>query len=179
VRPIDLGPAGQGYVSADGRLVALHGDDLDVVVGGSLPPDQLQDVAADLGVVGQVVPASWSEAASGTLSGTARAVPGLLAPRHLDGFGSAAVRVDGQTVSQVYAGPGDRGFTLVQDPAAAQLAPSGAGDEVGVTVRDAPGRYSYEQGQLEWVEGGTTRVLRSPSLTLGELLAIAEGLAPE
>jgi hypothetical protein len=41
------------------------------------------------------------------------------------------------------------------------------------------GRYSYEQGQLEWVEDGTTRALRSPSLTLGELLAIAEGLAPE
>jgi len=179
VRPIDLGPAGQGYASADGRLVALHGDDIDVVVGGSLAPSQLQDVAADLGIVGRVVPPSWSEAASGTLSGTVQAVPGLLAPRGLDGFGSAAVRSDGQTVSLVYAGPGDRGFTLVQDPATSQLAPSGAGDEVGVTVRGVPGRYSYEQGRLEWVEDGTTRALRSPSLALGELLAIAEGLAPE
>jgi hypothetical protein len=61
--------------------VALHGDDIDVVVGGSLAPSQLQDVAADLGIVGRVVPPSWSEAASGTLSGTVQAVPGLLAPR--------------------------------------------------------------------------------------------------
>jgi hypothetical protein len=178
VRPIDLGPAGQGYVSADGRLVALHGDGIDVVVSGSLPSDQLQAVAADLGVDGRAVPPGWSEAASGTLAGAARAIPGLLVPRDLDGFGGAAVRREGGTVSQVYAGPGDRGFTLVQDPAAPQLAPSGSGDEVGLTVRGGPGRYSYERGQLEWVEGGTTRVLRSPTLALGELLAIAEGLSP-
>ncbi len=66
----------------------------------------------------------------------------------------------------------------MQDPAAPQLAPSGSGDEVGLTVRGEPGRYSYERGQLEWVEGGTSRVLRSPTLALGELLAIAEGLSP-
>ena len=47
-----------------------------------------------------------------------------------------------------------------------------------MTVRGSAGRYSYERGQLEWVEGGTARVLRSPTLALGELLAIAEGLEP-
>jgi hypothetical protein len=178
VRPLDLGAAGQAYVSADGRLVALHGDGIDVVVSGSLPPDELQALATDLGVVGRPVPPGWSEATSGTLAGAARAVPGLLAPRHLAGFGGAAVRIDGRTVSQVYAGPGDRGFTLVQDATAAQLAPSGAGDEVGLMVRGQRGRYSYERGELEWVEAGTSRVLRSPTLALGELVAIAEGLAP-
>jgi len=178
VRPLDLGSAGQAYVSADGRLVALHGDGIDVVVSGSLEPDQLQAVAADLGVVGQPVPAGWSEATSGTLILATDAVPGLLAPRHLTGFGAAAVRVDNQAVSQVYAGPGDRGFTLVQDPTAGRLAPSGAGDEVAVAVRGQAGRYSYERGELEWVERGVTRTLRSTTLTLGELLAIAEGLRP-
>ena len=178
VRPLDLGAAGQAYVSADGRLVALHGDGIDVVVSGSLPPDQLQAVAADLGVVGQPVPAGWSEAASGTLIVATDAVPDLLAARDLDGFGAAAVRLDGLTISQVYAGPGDRGFTLVQDFAASQLAPSGAGDEVGVAVRGEQGRYSYERGELEWVEAGVSRKLRSPTLALGELLAIAEGLRP-
>lgn len=178
VRPLDLGAAGQAYVSADGRLVALHGDGIEVVVGGSLPPEQLQAVAADLGVVGQPVPPSWSEATSGTLILATDAVPGLLAPRHLDGFGAPVVRLDSQTVSQVYAGPGDRGFTLVQDFTVGQLAPSGAGDEVGVAVRGEQGRYSYDRGELEWVEAGVSRTLRSPTLALGELLAIAEGLRP-
>jgi hypothetical protein len=45
-------------------------------------------------------------------------------------------------------------------------------------VRGQAGRYSYERGELEWVERGVTRTLRSTTLTLGELLAIAEGLRP-
>ena len=87
-------------MSADGRLVALHGDGIDVVVSGSLPADELRAVAADLGVVGRAVPPGWSEAASATLAGAARALPGLLvAPGDLDGFGGRRrSRVDGDTV---------------------------------------------------------------------------------
>jgi hypothetical protein len=178
VRPVDLGPAGRGYASADGRRVALHGDGLDVVVTGSLPAADLRAVAAGLGVVGRPVPAGWAEAATATLPDAVRALPGLLVPGGgLAGFGTAAVRIDGDTVSQTYAGPGDRGLTLVQR-AAAHLPPPSDGDEVGVAVRGAAGRYSYGRGQLDWMEGGVARSLRSPTLALGELLAVAEGLEP-
>jgi hypothetical protein len=178
VRPVDLGAGGRAYASADGRRVALHTAGLDVVVSGSVPAADLRAVAAALGVVGQPVPSGWPEAATATVAAGARVVPGLLrAGPGLDGFGPAAVRVDGDTVTQVYAGPGERGFALVQR-VADHLPPPGAGDEVGVTVRGAAGRYSYARGQLDWVEGGAARSLRSPTLGLGELLAVAEGLAP-
>jgi hypothetical protein len=95
----------------------------------------------------------------------------------LDGFGPPAVRIAGGTVSLVYAGPGDRGFTLVQSDAP-RLTPPADGDAVGVDVRGAPGRYSPERGQVEWVEGGATRSLSSPALSLDVLLDIATTLEP-
>ena len=178
VVPVDLGNAGMGYARADGRAVALHGDGLDVVVAGSLAPTELRAVAAGLGVVGRGVPATWAEAATATITEAARALPGLLVPgEDLAGFGAAAVRIDGDTVSQVYAGPGERGFALVQR-SVGHVPPPADGDEVGVAVRGAPGRYSYQRGQLDWVEGGAARSLRSPTLGLPELLAVAEGLEP-
>jgi Putative zinc-finger len=177
VRAVDLGGGGVGYVSDDGRQVALHGEGIDVVVSGSLPAGELREVAASLGVTGQPVPPSWDEAATATVAEAAAASGRLLVAREIDGFGAPAVRITGDTVSQVYAGPGDRGFTLVQS-GADQLAPPADGDVAGVAVRGADGRYSHERGQLEWIEAGASHSLSSHTLSLAELLAIADGLAP-
>ena len=177
VRTVDLGDAGIAYVSDDGRKVALHGEGLDVVVSGSVAPDELRAVAAGLGVTGVRVPGSWDESATATLAEAADAVPGLLVAPERDGFGPPAVRIANGMVIQDYAGAGDRGFTLVQSGMGA-LTPPANGDVVGVEVRGTAGRYSTERGQLEWVEGGTTHGLSSHTLTLAELLALAESLEP-
>jgi hypothetical protein len=177
VRPVDLGAAGTGYASSDGRRVALHAADADLVVSGSLPADRLEAVAADLGAVGLAVPPSWDEAATASLDEAARALPGLLVAAGLDGFGPPAVRVDGDTVTQSHAGAGRRGLTITQRAAPA-LSPPSAGDESGVTVRGTAGRYSRQRGELEWTEGGIAVSLRSDSLGLAELLAIADDLEP-
>jgi hypothetical protein len=177
VRTVGLGDAGVAYVSDDGRKVALHGDGLDVVVSGSVAPDELRAAAASLGVTGLRVPPSWDESATATLAETADAVPGLLVAPELDGFGPPAVRIADGTVIQDYAGAGDRGFTLVQSRMGA-LTPPANGDVVGIEVRGTPGRYSAERGQLEWVEAGTTHGLSSHTLTLAELLALAQSLEP-
>jgi hypothetical protein len=177
VRTVDLGDAGVAYVSDDGRKVALHGDGLDVVVGGSVAPDELRVVAAGLGVTGLRVPGSWDESATATLAEAADVVPGLLVPPELDGFGPPAVRIADGMVIQDYAGAGDRGFTLVQSGMGA-LTPPANGDVVGIEVRGTAGRYSAERGQLEWVEDGTTHGLSSHTLTLAELLALAQSLEP-
>lgn len=87
------------------------------------------------------------------------------------------MRVDDRTVSQVASGAGDRSFVLVQAPAA-HLPPPSDGDEVGVTVRGVTGRYSYGLGQLDWIEGGVARSLRSGTLTLAELVGVAGRLEP-
>jgi hypothetical protein len=177
VRAVDLDGGGVGYVSDDGRQLGLHGDGIDVVVSGSVPAGELREAAASLGVTGQAVPPSWEEAATATLAEAAAASGRLLVARGIEGFGAPAVRIAGDTVSQVYAGPGDRGFALVQS-GADQLAPPADGDVVGVVVRGADGRYSYERGQLEWTEAGASHSLSSHTLSLAELLAIADGLAP-
>jgi hypothetical protein len=177
VRTVDLGGAGVAYVSDDGRKVALHGDGLDVVVSGSVTPDELRDAAAGLGVTGLRVPRSWDESATATLAEATGAVPRLLVAPRLDGFGPPAVRIADGTVIQEYAGAGDRGFTLVQSDSG-HLTPPPNGDVVGLEVRGTPGRYSTERGQLEWVEGGATHGLSSHTLTLAELLALAASLEP-
>jgi hypothetical protein len=177
VRMIDLGGAGVGYVSDDGRKIALHGDGLDIVVSGSVTADELRVAAAGLGVTGLRVPRSWDESATATLAEAADALPRLLVAQDLDGFGPPAIRIANGTVTQVYAGAGDLGFSLVQSDID-HLTPPSDGDAVGVEVRGAAGRYSSERGLLEWVEGGTTHGLSSRTLTLPELLALAARLRP-
>jgi hypothetical protein len=176
VRPLALG-AGVAYASEDGGRVAVHGDGVDLVVGGSLAPADLVRVAASLPVTGRPVPAGWAEAATATLPQARAASPGLLRPRDPAGFAPPAVRVDGRVVTLAYAGPGSRGFLLVQAPGT-RLTPPLDADARGVRVRRSDGRWSAERGQLEWVQGGRVLDLRSATLSLEELLAIAASLEP-
>ena len=176
VRPLGLG-AGVAYASEDGGRVAVHGDAVDLVVSGSLAPSDLARVAAGLPVAGRPVPGGWAEAATATLPQARAASPGLLRPRDPAGFAPPAVRVDGKVVTLAYAGPGSRGFLLVQAPGA-RLTPPLDADARGVRVRGSDGRWSAERGQLEWVEAGRTLDLRSATLSLEELLAIAASLEP-
>jgi hypothetical protein len=176
VRPAGLG-AGMAYWSEDGSRVAVHGRGLDLVVTGSVSGADLARVAASLPVAGRPVPAGWAEAATSTLPEAAAADPGLRVPRDLRGFAPPAVRVDGRTVTLAYAGPGSRGFLLVQAPGD-RLAPPLDDDPVGVRVRGADGRWSPGRGELEWVEGHRVLTLRSGTLPLEELLTVAASLEP-
>lgn len=176
VRPLPL-PTGVAYASEDGGRVAVHGDGVDLVVSGSLAPADLVRLAAALPVTGRPVPAGWAEATTATLPQARAASPGLLRPRDPAGFAPPAVRVDGRVVTLAYAGPGSRGFVLVQAPGARLVPPLDA-DARGVRVRGADGRWSAERGELEWVEHGRVLDLRSTTLSLEELLAAAASLEP-
>src|SRR5690606_27073558 len=113
VREVDLGDAGLGYVSEDGRRVGLHARGVDIVVAGSVPEPRLREIAAGLGVVGLAVPDDWREAATATLDEAVAARPGLLVATGIEGFGPPAIRVGDGPVTQVHAGPGDRTVTPV------------------------------------------------------------------
>jgi hypothetical protein len=176
VRPAGLG-AGVAYWSEDGSRVAVHGTGVDLVVTGSLSGADLARVAASLPVTGRPVPAGWAEAATSTLPQALAAAPGLLRPRDPAGFAPPAVRVDGRVVTLAYAGPGARGFLLVQAPGD-RLAPPLDDGAVGQRVRGSDGRWSPDRGELEWVERGRTIALRSTTLPLVELLALAASLEP-
>ena len=92
-------------------------------------------------------------------------------------FAPPAVRVDGRTVTLAYPGPGSRGFLLVQAPGD-RLTPPLDDDPAGVRVRGSDGRWSPARGELEWVEAGRVLTLRSATLSLEELLAVAASLEP-
>jgi len=174
VRPVTLG-GGVGYVSEDGTRIGIHGRGIDVLVTGSLAAADLQRVAGSLGLAGLRVPSGWAEASTATLAEAVATTPGLLLPRSLHGFGPPAVRLDGTVVSLAFAGPGTRAFLLVEAPGI-RLDPPLDSDVQGVRVRGFDGRYTAGRGELEWVERGRIVSLRSGTLSLGELLTIAQSL---
>src|SRR5215216_416133 len=174
VRPAGLG-AGVAYWSEDGSRLAVHGEGVDLLVTGSVSGSDLARVAASLPVAGRPVPAGWAEAATSTLPEVVAADRGLRVPRDLRGFAPPAVRADGRTVTLAYAGPGARGFLLVQAPGG-RLTPPLDDDPLGVRVRGHDGRWSSGRGELEWVEDYRVLTLRSGTLPLQELLAVAASL---
>jgi len=175
VRQVGLSE-GVAYVSERGDRIGLHSDALDVMVTGSVGTETLLEVAESLDVVGVEVPGDWAEASVVTLDEIRELVPLLLQPVGLVGFGPPSVRVLPESVELAYAGPGNRGFTLIQ-AAEDSLAPPLEADVRGVDVRGVNARYSPARGVLEWVEDELAITLQSETLGLDELVAIADSLA--
>ncbi len=167
---------GVGYLNERGDRVALHTSDVDVLVTGSLETDQLIGVAASLGVQGLGVPGTWAEADSATLAEAREAVPDLLTPSDLEGFGVPNFKLVDGVVLQRFAGPGNRGFILAQAPGSS-LTPPLEESVSGVVVRGTIARFSPDRGLLEWSEGQHVVSLESSTLSLSELVAIAEALS--
>jgi hypothetical protein len=132
-------------------------------------------VAESLGIPGRMVPKGWVEASTSTIDEAGLATDFLLVPSGLQGFGPPSVRIDGSTVVLGYAGAGERGFRITEAPGSSLVPPLEA-DVIGVEVRGLPGRFTPNRGELEWVEAGHVITLRSTTLSLEELLAVATGM---
>ena len=167
--------SGWVYLNEDGSKAAIHGEDIDVVVTGSLTSETLGMVAESLGIPGKMVPKGWVESSTTTIEEAASATGFLLVPSGLEGFGPPSVRIDGRTVVLGYAGAGERGFRVTMAPGASLVPPLEA-DVIGIEVRGLPGRFTPNRGELEWVEAGHVITLRSSTLGLEELLAVATGM---
>lgn len=164
------------YASLDGTRVAVHADDVDLVLTGSLDAAALARIADGLEVRGIAVPGDWDEAATESIDSATDLLPGLLVPGpDLGVDGEAAVRADGNVVTQGYAGAGSRGFVVVEAPGE-QLPPPLDMAVSGARVRGFDGRFSAARGELEWVEADRVHRIRSSTLTRAELLAIAENM---
>ena len=174
VREVPLG-TGVAYSNERGDRIGVHGNDVDLVLLGSLPTEILLEIAGSLDVTGRSVPNIWAEAATSTLSDAHAAVAGLLLPVELEGFGSPAIRVEPEIAILAYAGPGNRAF-LLTEAVDDELSPPLEANERGVAVRGTDGRYSPDRGLLEWVEGNLVISLTSSTMSLEELVAIAESL---
>lgn len=177
VRAVELEDGGVAYVNDRGDRVAVHTAHLDVVVTGSLPESLLVGVASTLGLRGEPIPDDWAEASTADRPAALAALPGLLLPDDLPGFGAPALRVDDGAVTARFAGAGARTFTLVES-AGDRLSPPLDASVIGVEVRGGEGRWSDARHELEWVEDGVVVSLRSPTLGLNELLSVAEAMRP-
>ena len=174
VREVALPGGGVAFVGDGGARVGLHGESVDLVVTGTYDEQTLLGVAAGLDVEGLAVPTTWPEHRA-TEAEAARALPGMLTPTTPSGFDSPGIGVQGQTVVLAYDGPGARAFAVIQDRSRV-LSPPLDADVVGLTVRGHEARYTPARGELEWVERGIRVMVRSATLDLEELLAIAATL---
>lgn len=165
------------YANLDGTRLGVHANGIDLVVAGSLDADALARVVAGIGITGETVPEDWRDAATETIASASDLLPGLLVPVADPGFEPAAVRADGNVVTQAYAGAGSRGFVVVEAPGE-RLTPPLDMAVTGVRVRGVDGRYSATRGELEWVEGERILRITSSTLSRAELLAIAESMVP-
>lgn len=175
-REVDVGAAGVIYTDERGERVSIHGAASDFVVTGSLSEEELVEVAASMGVKGMRVPSSWDEASSMSVEALAATRPDLLVPRDLEGFSSSAARLEGDGTRISYAGAGDRGFTVVQEPSA-RLGPPLDVDAREIEVRGTRARWNPTLGTLEWVEDGATVSIVSDTLGIEQLVSIANSLS--
>lgn len=162
VRPVTAG-AGVGYTNPAGSKVAIHTEDTDIIVTGSVDLDALVDVAATI-AVGIPIDPAWPQTA-GLID---QPPPGVLVPP-----GDYFAARNGDDLLIAVGGPGATDITLTQSRADV-LPPPIKADVVETFVRGVAGRYAPRLGTLTWLDNGWTRTLRSDTLDLDGLLAVAE-----
>jgi hypothetical protein len=168
-RPVTVG-AGLGYLTGDGSTLHLHGEEVDLALYGSLQSDQLVELAAGLEVRGLPAPGDWPEGQT-----TTDPPPYAYLPADLDGYVTPLIRVDGGSVTVDLIGTDKRAVRLTQTRAGL-LKPPFDPDARAVNVRGTLGRFSPQLGLLEWSEGEWAFTLSSTSLTVEELVNVAESL---
>ena len=170
VEPVDLGGGSIGYLSPSGDEVAIHGADLDLLVSGSVPGDDLLAAAASLDVEGLPVPATWLEAATVDLGDLPA---GTFVPK-VDGW-SVLGRTDETGTTILLTGGGDRRVVIEQEPGT-RLAPPTGPDFSEIRVRGLDARHDASAATLEWVEDGQIIRLTSETVGVGELIDVAGAL---
>lgn len=170
VTPVELGEGSVGYMAPSGDRLAIHGEDAEVLVSGSVPIELLFEVAASLAVRGDPVPDTWLEASTVDIFDLP---PGTLVPEFEGWSGSARV-TDGETSILLRSG-GTRSILITQAPGSALDAPVGP-DVFEVVLRDTVGRFDAATGTLEWVEDDLVVELQSDTVGRAVLVEVAESM---
>lgn len=172
VERIDLRAGSVGYLSPAGNAVAIHGEDSEVLVTGSVPRETLLEAAASLDVTGLEVPASWLEASTVAISDLPA---GTLVPE-VEGW-SILGRMGPDGTTLLLSSGGARSV-LVTQSAGTRLDPPTGPDFSEVGVRGVEGRHDLSSSALEWVEDGRILQIRSETVGIDELLDLAKAMVP-
>lgn len=170
VEPIELDEGSIGYLSPAGNSVAIHGEDTEVLVTGSVSQMVLTEVAASLEIQGQPVPGTWLEASTVPLD----ALPEMTLVPEVDGW-TILARFDGTDATLLLTGGGSRSVVVTQREGTVLDPPTGP-DFSAVEVRGLEGRHAFSTSTLEWVENGRIVRMRSETVGIEELLELAEAM---
>jgi hypothetical protein len=170
VDTVDLGDGSVGYLSPAGDAVAIHSEDEEILVTGSVPTALLVEAAASLGVQGLEVPTTWLEAATATVEDMPE---GTLVPE-VAGW-SLLARIDGPETTLLLSGGGARSVIVTQMPGTRLDPPTGP-DFSEVEVRGLDARHDLTSSTLEWVEDGFVVRMKSSTVSVEELLELAAAL---
>jgi hypothetical protein len=168
IDPVDLGEGSVGYLSPSGDALAIHSDERDILVSGSVPVETLIEVAGSLGVEGLDVPPAWQEAATVDVANLPQ---GTLVPE-VEGW-SLLGRINDDGTTLLLTGGGARNVMISQTSRARLEAPTGP-DYSEVALRGVDGRYNASESTLEWIEDGQLIQMRSETVGLAELIDLAE-----
>jgi hypothetical protein len=132
----------------------------------------MTEVASSLGVVGRPVPAEWAEAGVVPLDDLPR---GTLVP-DVEWWSTAGSVTDEMT-AVLLTGGGDRSILITQS-AGSELPPPMGPDQTAVPLRGTIARYDQATTTLAWIEDGMVIRVTSESVSLDELVTIAQTLRP-
>jgi hypothetical protein len=175
-RRIALPDGSTAYVNAAGDRVAVHSPGFDAVVLGSANVVDLVAAAGSLGVPGREAPALWTGGAA-TRAEARTALRTLILLPEGQRLRRASIRIQGAMVILDAMGAGATAIEVVEF-AGGELPPPDDPDARVVVVRGVPGRYQPAVGELAWVADGTVIALRSTTLPLPALVALANGMHP-
>jgi hypothetical protein len=168
---VDLGGGSVGYLSPDGSSVAVHAEDVDVLVTGSLQVERLIDAAASLPVAGMEVPSDWEQAA---VVEAASLPEDVLVP-DAEGWSVLGVSDDQDVVTLLLTGAGRRAVIVTQRPGD-RLDPPDGPDFYAVELGGVTARFDASAQVLEWVEDGVMIGMQSETVGLADLLSLAESM---
>lgn len=165
---IGLDDGSTGYLSPTGDAVAVHGDDMEILVTGSVSTADLVEVASSLDIPGRPVPDIWLEASTVAVDDLPDAT---LVPEADDW--SILARIDGTGTTLLLTGGGTRNVIVTQDEGTLLDPPTGP-DFSEIDVRGREGRHNLSTSTLEWVENGQVVRMRSETVGVDELVDLAE-----
>lgn len=164
---LDLGDGSIGYLSPDGSSVAVHGEGTDVLVTGSLQTESLIEAAASLPVSGVEIPSDWDQAA---VVDATRLPENVLVP-DVEGWSILGLP-DDSGVTLLLTGAGRRAVIVTQRPGD-RLGPPDGPDFFAVELEGITARFDASSQTLEWAEEGLVIRLRSETVGLADLIALA------
>lgn len=161
------------YLAGNDSAVFIHSDNYDAVITGSVSVDDLIVAASLLDGPFEAVPADWPEAPISPDS-----IQGAFLPFGLEGFEPPIMSsFKGVLIIDLFGG-GNRSARITQRPGDS-ISPPLDPDARAANVRGLIARYSPMFGVLEWVEDGTILTVEGKTLSLAEILTIAQSLTAQ